>query len=365
MSVLKLIDQGFFFIMRSTIELAEFVKSLYADEAVMVANLLPSIIGSKQSNGQIIKRERSSLRCPHCSGLNVVRNGTKAGRQRYQCHDCRRTFSDTSASIVFKTKYTYEEWLKFIHCELNNYSLKHSATYSNISQTTAFSWRHKIYEAISIVKKRIILSGEIEIDATFMPINLKGTKKTKMPRLSKKRTSSAYRGISHHKVCILSAVDDRDRMFFEIVGLGPETNEMANKIKPKIKECRTLVSDGSWTFQTLAKELNSKNEMIKAGTYKNENGYTLSTINGLHSELKTDLKKRRGVSIRHLQGYLDMFLFKKMLNYQIESRDKDNVGYRNTIPNEITLYIKEIFEKAIPIDLYEAYREYNFLPPKI
>lgn len=350
--------------MRSTTELADFVKSLYADEATIVRTLLPTIIGSKRSNGQIIKRERPLLVCPFCAGVQIVRNGTKDGRQRYRCGGCKKTFSDTTQSIVYKTKYTYEQWLKFIHCELNNYSLKHSAAYCEISQTTAFSWRHKVYEAISIVKKRIILSGEIEIDATFMPINLKGTKKGKMPRASKKRTSSAYRGVSHHKVCIFSAVDDKDRMFFEIVGLGHETNKMVKKIKGKIKECRTLVSDGSWTFQTLAKDLNSKSEMVKSGTYKNENRYNLSTINGLHSELKTDLKKRRGVSIRHLQGYLDMFLFKKLLNYQIETREKDNVGYRNIIPNEITLYIKEIFEKAIPIDLYEAYREYNVLPPK-
>lgn len=37
-----------------------------------------------------------------------------------------------------------------------------------------------------------------------------------MPRISKKRSSSAYRGISHHKVCIMSAVDDNDNMFLKL-----------------------------------------------------------------------------------------------------------------------------------------------------
>lgn len=35
------------------------------------------------------------LHCRHCDGQNVIRHGKdKAGRQRYRCHDCRRTFQE-------------------------------------------------------------------------------------------------------------------------------------------------------------------------------------------------------------------------------------------------------------------------------
>lgn len=359
------LTRGISFFMKTALELKEFVKSLYADEAAEVKRLLPTVINSKEGNGKIINRERKKLTCPFCKSESINKNGKKEGQQRYRCKTCGKYFSDTSNSIVYKSRFTYEQWIKFIHCEMNSYSLENSANYVGISQTTAFTWRHKTYKAIEEVKKRIILSGEIEIDSTFFAINLKGTKRKNMPRLSKKRgTSSAYRGISHHKVCVMSGVDDKDQMFFEIMGLGHETNKMVGKIKGKIKDCRTLVSDGSWSFQTLAKDLNSKSEMVKAGTYKNENGYNLSTINGLHSELKTDLKKRRGVSIRHLQGYLDMFLFKKLLNYRVEVEDRDKIAYKNSVPNQTKIFIREIFEKAIPIDLYAAYREYNELTNK-
>lgn len=43
-------------------------------------------------------------------------------------------------------------------------------------------------------------------------INLKGTKKDKMPVKSKKRSMKiSYRGLSHHKICIISAIDENDK----------------------------------------------------------------------------------------------------------------------------------------------------------
>lgn len=346
--------------MRTHKELKEFVKSLCADEADILLDLLPSVMKSKRSNQKIIKRERKVISCANCGSISIKRNGTKDGRQRYFCKDCHKSFSDNNNSIVYKSKHTYDEWISFINCELHDYTLKDEASSIKINITTAFTWRHKLYKAIAEVKKSITLTGIIEIDGTFVPINLKGTKPNNMPRISKKRSSSAYRGISHHKVCIMSAVDENDNMFFEIVGLGSETNKMLESIEYKIKDCKVLISDGKFAFETFCKKIGCKNEVVKSGHYVNDEGYNLSTINGLHSELKTSLRKRKGVSIRHLQGYLDMFLFKKMLNYTVENQDKDIVTYNKSIPNHTKQYIKDIFEKALPIDLFEAYNEYNY-----
>lgn len=346
--------------MKTHKELKEFVKSLCADEADILMDLLPSVMKSKKSNQKIIKRERKSISCPYCKSYSIRKNGNKDGRQRYFCKDCHKYFSDNNNSIVYKSKHTYDQWISFINCELHDYILKDEATTINVSQTTVFSWRHKLYKAIAEVKKSIVLSGNIQIDGTFTPINLKGTKPKNMPRISKKRSSSAYRGVSHHKVCIMSAVDTDDNMLFEIVGLGSETNNMLESIEYKIKDCKVLISDGKFAFETFSKKLGCTNEVIKSGHYVNDNGYNISTINGLHSELKTSLKRCRGVSIKHLQGYLDMFLFKKMLNYTVENQDKDIVTYNKSIPNQTKQYIKDIFEKALPISLYEAYHEYNY-----
>jgi len=347
--------------MRTYQELKTFVDSLYADEADILMDILPSVVKSKKSNHKIIKRERKDIICPYCNTKLVYKNGrTKEGRQKYICRECKKSFSDSNNSIVDGSKKTYEQWIRFINCEIHDMTLKDEATEVGIHISTAFAWRQKLYKAIAEVKKPIILTGEVQIDGTFVPINLKGTKPKNMPRISKRRSSSAYRGISHHKVCIMSAVDECDHMFFEVVGLGSETNKMLDSIEHKIKDCSVLISDGKFAFDTFSKKHGYVHEVIKSGSFKNEHGYNLSTINGLHSELKSFLKKRKGVSIKHLQGYLDMFLFKKILNYTVENNDKNIFAYNKSIPNQTRLYIKEIFHKALPISLYEAYKEYHY-----
>jgi hypothetical protein len=51
----------------------------------------------------------------------------------------------------------------------------------------------------------------------YFSINLKGTKKDKMPRYCKKNGSgSTKRGTSNHKVCVFTAVDDTDNSLIEI-----------------------------------------------------------------------------------------------------------------------------------------------------
>lgn len=76
--------------------------------------------------------------------------------------------------------------------------------------------------------KNIELSGEIQSDEKYFSINLKGTKPQNMPRYSKKRTStkSPYRGISHHKIYVVSSIDENDNLLLEIVGLGRCTTDM-------------------------------------------------------------------------------------------------------------------------------------------
>lgn len=41
----------------------------------------------------------------------------------------------------------------------------------------------------------------------------------------------------------MTAVDENDNMFFEVVGLGSETNRMFESIEYKSKDCKIQVSD--------------------------------------------------------------------------------------------------------------------------
>ena len=91
--------------MKTHKELKEFIKSLCADEADILMDLLPSVMKSKKSNLKIIKRERKSIFCPRCESKLFHLNGkTEDGKQKYICRDCNKSFSDNNNSIVYKSK---------------------------------------------------------------------------------------------------------------------------------------------------------------------------------------------------------------------------------------------------------------------
>ena len=52
--------------------------------------------------------ETVTIDCPRCKGSRVVKNGTKAGEQRYRCQDCRRTFRNIEET-GFKRRYPVEQ----------------------------------------------------------------------------------------------------------------------------------------------------------------------------------------------------------------------------------------------------------------
>lgn len=203
------------------------------------------------------------------------------------------------------------------------------------------------------------------MDALHVSINLKGTKPNKMPRISKVRgKTSAFRGISHHKVCILSAIDENDQMVFEIQGLGCETTDKVNKMEEYFKkENKTnyLITDMKQCYNKLSENTGRLHDEIKSEGHVSELGHSLADLNGLHSEFKLLYKRYRGVSIRHLQGYLDFFCFFKNLKYSIDSILKQvNQTYVTSINEKSTLKTKDIHSKEIPIDLFEAYGEYQY-----
>lgn len=183
--------------------------------------------------------------------------------------------------------------------------------------------------------------------------------------MSKKRgKSSSYRGISHHKVCILSAVDENDQMVFDIHGLGPETTKKVDQMISYFKKddhTHYLISDMKQYYQNLSEETGRLHDEIKSDGYISEQGHSLGELNALHSEVKLLYKRYRGISVRHLQGYLDFFCLYKKIKYMInEIQKQSNEVYMTAIQERSKLRVKDISLKEIPINLFEAYGEYHY-----
>lgn len=347
-------------------ELQLFVSNLNKDEATTLYNLLVNIIFGTSNNIDSETHNHTSVVCPHCGCKRVYRNGhTKEGRQKYLCtnSECKKSFSITTNTIIFNSRTSSKTWIEFIKMEFQGCSLRHESRELGVSKTTCFAWRQKLHEAISNLMDKITLAGEVELDGKYFKINLKGTKKHNMPRHSKIRGASgkATRGISKHKVCVMSGIDENDNVFLKIAGLSSEDKAKCDKIKPKLNGCTTLITDSKAALINLAREMGVMSQVIPSQKHTNNAGYNINTINKIHQELEIYLLRFHGVSTRHLQGYMDFFIFRRILNNKHEREDlKRNEMYNSSIATSPHLYFNEVCKKPMPIDLYQAYSEYNY-----
>src|SRR5690606_38467776 len=87
----------------------------------------------------------SELKCPRCQSVSVCRWGRFAGRQRYRCGTCRRTFSDLTGTPVAWSK-CLGSLPAYRDCMRGSASLRASARSVGVHLTTSFRWRHRLLD---------------------------------------------------------------------------------------------------------------------------------------------------------------------------------------------------------------------------
>ena len=316
---------------------------------------------SKNSNSKVISKFRMKEKCCNKCGCILHKNGkTNSGVQKYICSGCKLTLSETTNTIVCHSKLSFEIWSNVIDNLLNGFSLRRIAEENNISLLTSFRLRHKVLYALKSFINNIKLSGNIQSDEKYFSINLKGTKPENMPRYSKKRTSttSQYRGISHHKICVVSSIDDNDNLLLEIVGLGRCTTDMLkNSLGIKLDNAKSISVDSASAYQEFCSKYKLVLNAIPSGFHSN-GIFNISEINGIHSQLETWLSKFRGISTRHLQEYLDWFVYIFTMKKRFLLNKIKTESYSKILINNNYIKSKDILNVEMPIDLNVAYAEY-------
>lgn len=342
------------------IQIAEMIEKL--------KSALEVVKNRKQTISKVASFEKENLHCPYCNSSSIVKNGhTKTGVQTYKCKYCCKRFNDLTGTIFEKSHLTYSQIEIFIQCFKDKVSLRKTAKRMGVGKDTVHLLRLKLIDSFKKARENIKLSGVIECDEIYRSINLKGTKPENMPRYSKPRTSSgtATRGINKHKVCIETAVSENDVMFLEIVGTGPITSEMVNKsLVPKLEKVTKLITDCKSSYESVAKNNEWNLIQIKSKTYIDVDGNSLANINSIQSNLSTFMANFRGVSTKHLQGYLDWFCFEKYLNYSFEEIKQINEIIKLSMSNSTEINTNNIYGNHCGIDFNEIYSDYCFTPSR-
>ncbi len=303
--------------------------------------------------------------CPNCGSIQIIKNGKRKNIQRFKCKDCNTQFTLFTNTILEKTKWHWNVWVKVLEMTLNNYSLesiRHTLIddygYTGLDHKTVFLWRHKIINSLANFSQPI-LSGIIQADETFIRESQKGSRTLKSytgkneirePRYG--RSPSKYGIMGPEFATVTTAIDNTGHCVCKVTGLGKLTPDVfvdtfenhlnapayicsdANPIyrnfcnlfsiphyeRPS-KYLMTLKENGYTTpsriSKTLAEQQRIKNNKILLKLY-NDHGIDNITNKGFISyKCFNELKKDNGLNLARVNGLhneIKRFICKNMTN---------------------------------------------------
>lgn len=294
--------------------------------------------------------------CPLCGSPKLKKNGkTAAGIQKYKCISCKQYFSEFTKTPFSNSKIFKKMLPLIIYSLYCNHTIRASAKYLEVDKKTAYSWRMKLLEIIGKkFDKSCVLSDEVQVDETFYPINLKGTKPKDMPRESKKRGTPVTN--SNEMICIPTAIDSSKNLVMKAIG----TNSISYKrlesvLGYRISENAKLITDGGGAYVKFSKKHKLEQHIVDTNTHKSIEGYNINTVNGIHSEFKMFLAQFRGVSVYHLQEYIVWFRVNKYLK---NNNKEKNIKFIKDIiksAKKIKIGFDDCYKKQPVVSLIKAY----------
>lgn len=347
----------------------EYVENLLPKELTKLIHNLQNILDEKENSKSIISliihKQRENISCPKCRSFNIKKNGKYKERQLYKCKECNKKFNELTNTPFHHTRLNYKQVETAYECLVDKLPIRTSANKIGVSTKTAFTLRFKLISCLKTIKNNEDLKGDVELDEYYLAVNLKGTRPENMPRISKsrKKHGTGKSGISKHTVCITSGVDEHDHMLFKVAGSSNVTSDMIRKtIAPKIKDSTKIITDCKSSYESVAKENHWNLKQVKSKCYKDDEGNNLANINSLHAELTLFLSNFRGVSTKHLQEYLDWFVFSKYQNYSIDYLERAEDFEKCTITKYTKIKYSNVCDNYSIFDFSELYMDYNYQP---
>ena len=274
------------------------------EQLIMQMNDEPSSITDTREN----EFKKSGISCPHCSSKQVVGFGKYGEGKRYKCKECGRTFNSLSGSAIhwLHKKHLLKQYLYLM---LQGYSLRRITLEIDICLKTAFDWRHKILNSLSV--KSINMDGVVEADETFFLYSEKGNKnKSKKPR--KRGGKSVTKGITSDQVAVLTAYERKSgNCVNTVVCKGRITKSAIEKGLGMWldKKESILCTDSHKSFEGFAldNEIAHKRIFARRREHVIEKIYHIQHVNNIHGDLKKWITQFNGVSSKYLQHYLNYF----------------------------------------------------------
>lgn len=247
----------------------------------------------------------SCLRCGAVEGLH--RWGRFAGRQRYRCRSCRRTFSDLTGTPARYIK-KLALWPDYAGCLRAGVSVRRAAAAVGIHPSSAFRWRHRLLDELRTRDVEAV-SGWVEISALRFAYSEKGSRRLTRETRRRGRSRPGQR-VEPHTLVLLAcdrlggAVSALARPF----GTGPRTANVMEAVLGGRIVAKSMLTADEGRFGptgTLARRLRLAFHAARPSPACSAHVLAHTRTNrGYGERLNEWLRRFRGVATAYLPNYL-------------------------------------------------------------
>lgn len=257
------------------------------------------------------KPEASAVEvCPKCGKLHphVIKSDfAGSGKQLYRCKDCGKRFTYDHGTVTWYSHQDPDKWKTLILDAFGGAGLDSSRRKLSVNIETTFNMRHRLMCMMEKELENEVLSGEVELDETFVGSSRKSLSREEDAGFGvfAQRTK---RGLSMQKVCIASGVDASGNAFAHAYNCGHFGQTTAMNLSSHIADGCPVTTDDTASYDRLLREKGCFHKVCSDCTdHKSE--VNLNRINSLHSLIKEFYRGYRGVASKYINRYVSLFSF--------------------------------------------------------
>jgi transposase-like protein len=287
-----------------SLDLRSLVDSLTADELdelrdAVASRLCREKYGADTIEGLLLKWGRDPS-CPACGASVAWSDGSNGARPRFRCPACGSRFGLLTGTVFANAKLPLHKIMRIVEAMCHNASLRLIELTCEVSHSTAFLWRHKVFSTVSGWQDHVVLSGRVWIDEMYFEDT----------RVEREPGAPRRRGLSKDKVCVVVAIDSWGQALAIVSENGKPSARRINKaLKTHIRRGSTIVHDCEKAHNALVRELALVDERYKAVTTDPAYLEQMALVNHLCSWIRRYVERFSCMKSDNLQAYLDWFVY--------------------------------------------------------
>ena len=295
--------------------------------------------------------------CPKCGSPIVVKNGKRPnGIQDYKCSSCGSKFTLFTGTILEKTRWHWDIWIKILELTLNNYSIEKTVNVlekdygcTGINPKTVWLWKLKLIHALAAYPMPT-LSGVVQVDETFIRESQKASRnlqsavkgEDRSPRYGRKPSKLGTLGPEF--ATITTAVDNNGYCVCKVISLGGLTSKLfTEQFEPHFEGISYLCSDGNLVYEEYC-ALRNILHYIRPSSYNDvitKNGYETPDFSDPIKAEKTQAKNQKILEMLYDKGMIERISNRGDLSYEKFHDLKKSLGLNLGRVNELHSDLKK------------------------